>query len=198
MQRHTSRTTLLTLSMAVIAVCALTACSGSSSPTASKTTVAASNASSNSPITRAAPTATTGAPIVQASSPAALPSNACQLLTDQEASKLAGATVTGQPGPQGTAARLCMYRGTHEVTLTATAYADVAAAHGYIEALLTSLKGLPSKVPGVGDETYQYAAANAGGFGARRGTIVILVIATGSAPSADALTSAAKSVVGRL
>jgi hypothetical protein len=197
-ERHPSRTMKLTLSMAVIAAFALAACSGSGTPTASNTTVAPSNASSNSPITTAAPTATTGAPIVQASSPAALPSNACQLLTDQEASQLAGGPVTGQPGPQGLPAKLCVYRGTNRVTLTATAYPDVAAAHSFVEALLTSLKGLPAKVSGVGDETYQYSTAGVGGFGTRRGTIVFVVLATGSNPSADALTAAAKSVLGRL
>jgi hypothetical protein len=194
-QRHTTRIMTLTLSIAVFA---LTACGGSGSSTSTKTTVASSNASPTIPATAAASTATTGAPVVQSSSPASLPSDACQLLTNDEASQLAGASVTGQPGPPGTAARLCLYHGTNEVTLTATAYADVAGAHGYIEALLTSLNGLPAKVPNVGDETYQYSAGNAGGFGARRGTIVVVVIATGSAPSADALAAAAKSVVGRL
>jgi hypothetical protein len=84
------------------------------------------------------------------------------------------------------------------VDVTVTAYADAAAAHSYIQALLASLHNLPTKVPNVGDETYGYAAGNAGGFGARRGRLVLLVIVNGSAPSSDALSATAKTMVGRL
>jgi hypothetical protein len=117
------------------------------------------------------------------------PPDACLLLTGQEASQLAGATVLGTSGESGSVA-VCKYEGKKAtVSLAITAFADVAGAHVQIRG--THGVALTSSHPG------QEAVVYPGGIKFRSATLVVTITAVPT-PNSTALETAAMSASMRL
>jgi hypothetical protein len=221
---HSYRTCFSLVGVAVLAGATLAACSSSSSSSSTPTPTQASGASTRtSPTASSGSTATarSGAPTTVAPTTAApsgsrtLPSDVCTLLTDQEASQLAGAPVTGHTSAavrglfQGGTTAPCHYygdhgTGDHPVTIYVTSFADAGAAQTFVQGQTdlykTAAQGFQS-VSGIGDEAIEYKAGSAAVVQARLGSLVLLVQGGNdefAAPSMSALEDAAKAALGRL
>lgn len=228
------RSSVLVVGIAVTAAALLAACGGSSSSTKSNTpssgtgnTAAAGTGGTSTSATRAATGAATSAATVApttsgdaaTTAPAtsqgsgSLPANACALLSDQEASSLAGSPVTGhQSGPittlyAGGTSALCQYygdngTGDHPVHLFVTSFADSDA----LQKLFASRKKLSQTVGGadvdnIGDEAVAYKVGGAAEILIRDGSLFVELNAGSEdypAPAMSALEDAARTVVGRL
>ena len=133
-----------------------------------------------------------------------LPGDGC-LLANQEASQLAGAAVTGHPQPiSSSRIKACQYyggggSGDHPVSLSVTAYADVANAHLAIQSFIDvggKIGAAPTRIS-LGDEAIIYKLGSAVGAQVRRGAIGFTVLVqSGATP--DAMQRAARIIFGRL
>ena len=119
-----------------------------------------------------------------------VPADACLLLTGQEASQLAGATVVGTSSEAGSVAA-CKYQGKKAtVSLAVTAFADVAGAHAQIRG---TAHGVALTSFHVGQEAVVYP----GGIKVRSATLVVTITAMPT-PTTTALETAAATVVKQL
>ena len=235
--RHRVRGRAL-LGLCVLSVVGFAACSGSTTsgtptPSASSAAVASVPAAPASPSAAAAdsPTAAVSSPTespaaVATSSATAVPTSIdpCQLITNDEAGKLAGATFgAGKESTTSGNARICVYGAqtmnvfTVSVAIApdeATAKADEKAAQADLQANAARMAGqgltltqLPNFAPGA-DAVLMQATMKIGGASVGGSAIYVLRgttffgfsdIALGSPPpSADAVKSEAMTLLGRL
>jgi hypothetical protein len=136
----------------------------------------------------------------------------CALLTDQEASRLAGTTLSAGKPETAASERLCVRNGAAGLPAVTVAVLDASAASeaqiAYQEAwtkVNASLKGFnPTPVAGLGDEaeTLSFSMSGFSGIGiaVRKGKVFfdIFYEGAGGGPSVSALKSAASTALGRL
>jgi hypothetical protein len=221
MRRHSYRAGIWFVGMTILAGAALAACSSSSSSSTPTPTQASGASTSAAPTesSGSAPTASSAttpvATTAASSSSGTLPSDACTLLTDAEASQLAGAPVTSHTAPavsglfQGGTTAPCHYygdlgTGDHPVTLWVTSFADAGAAQTFMQGQTNLYKvaaqGFQS-VSGIGDEAIEYKAGSAAIVQARRGSLVVMLQGGNSefaAPSLSSLEDSVKTIIGGL
>jgi hypothetical protein len=211
MRRYSFRGGFWLVGLAILTGAALAACGGSSSPGSSTAT----QPSGGSTATASSGTAPTAASTAAQSSSRTLPGDACTLLTNDEASQIAGGPVTGNTGPAvpglfpgGTTAPCHYYgdngTGDHPVTIWVTSFTDAGAAQTFMQGQQTlyqaAAQGFQS-VANMGDEAFEYTAASAAVIQVRLGSLVLLLQAGNSdfaAPSMSALEAAARTAIGRL
>jgi hypothetical protein len=207
------------MGVAVAAALAFAACgSGGSSkstatqPSSSSTSTAASGGTGASESSGTVPTA---APTSAQASSGTLPADACTLLTDQEASQIAGGTVKGNTASPvegefapGATTGACHYygdqgTGDHPVSVTVTSFSDTGAAQKFMQSRSTLGKRLPGyeSVANLSDEAFAYNLPSASQVLIRRGSLVLELDAGSKdfpAPPLSALEAAARTANGRL
>jgi hypothetical protein len=231
MRRHPFRIGVLLAVVGLLSGAALVACSSGTSSSDKTATAAAATGSGGAATetTGGAATETTGGVPTEStaatqeattassssSSSATLPDDACKLLTEAEASQLAGTAVTAhtsapKPGvfKGGTTAPCDFYgpdgNGDHPVTLWVTAFSDAGAAQTFMQGQTSLYKigaqGFQS-VSGIGDEAIEYKVDSGSVVQARVGSLAILLQAGNSdfpGPDLSAVENAVKTIISRL
>jgi hypothetical protein len=222
MRRHPFGIGVLIAIVALLSGAALVACSsGTSSSDKTATAAAATTGGAATETTGGAPTESTVATpeattaSSSSSSSATLPDDACKLLTEAEASQLAGTAVTAhtsapKPGvfKGGTTAPCDFYgpngNGDHPVTLWVTSFADAGAAQTFMQGQTDLYKigaqGFQS-ASGIGDEAIEYKVDSGSVVQARVGSLAILLQAGNSdfpGPDLSAVENAVKTIISRL
>jgi hypothetical protein len=231
MRRYPFGIGVLLAIVALLSGAALVACSSGTSSSDKTATAAAATGSGGAPTqtsggaatetTGGAPTestAATAAPTTassSSSSSATLPSDACTLMTEAEASQLAGTAVTGNTSTPktgvfkgGTTAPCDFYgpngNGDHPVTLWVTSFADAGAAQTFMQGQTDLYKigaqGFQS-ASGIGDEAIEYKVDSGSIVQARVGSLAILLQVGNSdfpGPDLSAVENAVKTIISRL
>lgn len=224
MRTHSHRSAVLIMGMLTLVGVGLAACGSSKSstntPTSGARTPAATSAPAGSIVsgTPAASDATTaataGSSTTTGSSTGTLPTDACTLMTEQEASKLAGAPVTAHtlpplPGPGGKVTAQCEYYGSngkldHAVGLSVQSFADAGAAQKLMQQQSSQVQQLKfgfKSIGGTGDEAFEVQIGPASRVEARTGSLILSLNAGGvsyAAPPLSALEAELKTALGRL
>jgi hypothetical protein len=219
---HASRT-FVVLAVAAIALGACSS-SGATAAPAAPASVAAANtpapAASAQPSTPAPASAMPTLAMTEPPAGASLPLaniDPCTLLTDQEASQLAGATLPAGKGSVAGSQRLCVRAATglppSSITVgvidaSSVSQAEIAYNEAYLNLKATTAGLHPTPVTGIGDQaetisasmSVQGVTASIAAIYVRKGGIFFDIVfeGVGAGPGMSALESAASTAVGRL